>query len=319
MTNRRVSSRSRSLSRPSARHATRGTASSSSWQGGAPIEKAKLQYALARARERSHSPIKGKGKCKDKGKGKGQPKGQRKGWHMNAFKKDTGFKKVNFELVDWILDIDIFKYSLWLVPLAVGQMTNPVYAHKPAQGVPHKQILRDLSHSPDCDGIMAIGPLEIGTLGTKELICANVRLSTGEEGWINVAMRDLSDLPLQSRQWTIYLKVCAVDRATPIMNGASPSTDDNGARVHSETISWSSLDHYQEYLRLKLKEDEVEHAGDEEGGSTLDSECSTDSQGYRIEDFLPEEPEYTQFMKRREAKKKIRSKKTEEEGDGGNR
>ena len=212
MTNRRVSSRSRSLSRPSARHATRGTASSSSWQGGAPIEKAKLQYALARARERSHSPIKGKGKCKDKGKGKGQPKGQRKDWHMNAFKKNSGFKKVNFELVDWIFDIDIFKHSLWLVPLAVRQMTNPVYAHKPAQGNKHKQILRDLSHSPDCDGIMAIGALKIGTLGTKEFICANVILSTGEEGWINVCMRDLSNL--QSRQWTIYLKVCAVERAT---------------------------------------------------------------------------------------------------------
>lgn len=36
--------------------------------------------------------------------------------------------------------------------------------------------------------------------------------------------------------------------------------------------------------------------------------------------ILPEEPEYTQFMKHQEeAKRKIRSKKTEEEGDGGNR
>ena len=61
MTNRRVSSRSRSLSRPSARHATRGTASSSSWQGGAPVGKARLQLAIARARERSRSPIKGTG------------------------------------------------------------------------------------------------------------------------------------------------------------------------------------------------------------------------------------------------------------------
>ena len=225
MENRRVRSRSRSLSRPSARHAvadrmrlaavgihpvaTRGTAPSSSWQGGAP-------GCRLVERERSRSPIKGRGKCKDKGKGKGkgQPKGQRKDWHMNAFKKNSGFKKVNFELVDWIFDIDIFKHSLWLVPLAVRQMTNPVYAHKPAQGNKHKQILRDLSHSPDCDGIMAIGALKIGTLGTKEFICANVILSTGEEGWINVAMRDLSNLPLQSRQWTIYLKVCAVERAT---------------------------------------------------------------------------------------------------------
>ena len=47
--------------------ATRGTASSSSWQGGAPVGKARLQLAIARARERSRSPIKGRGKCKDKG------------------------------------------------------------------------------------------------------------------------------------------------------------------------------------------------------------------------------------------------------------
>ena len=85
------------------------------------------------------------------------------------------------------------------------------------------------------------------------------------------------------------------------------------ACVCVETMTWSSSDHYQEYLRLK---EEEEHAGDEEGGSTLDSECSTDSQGYRIEDFLPG---YTQFLERREAKRKTWSKKTEEEGDGGNR
>ena len=41
--------------------ATRGTASSSSWQGGAPVGKARLQLAIARARERSRSPIKGTG------------------------------------------------------------------------------------------------------------------------------------------------------------------------------------------------------------------------------------------------------------------
>ena len=52
--------------------------------------------------------------------------------------------------------------------------------------------------------------------GCQVLFCYIVlyRLSTGEEGWINVAMRDLSNLPLQPRQWTIYLKVCAVERAT---------------------------------------------------------------------------------------------------------
>ena len=216
---------------------------------------------------------------------------------MNAFKKNSGFKTVNFALFDRFFDLDIFEQTLWLVPLAVRHMTNPVYAHKPAQGVPHKQILRDLSHSPDCDGIKAIGALEIGILGTKEFICANVILSTGEEGWINVCMRDLSNL--QSRQWTIYLKVCAVDRPTPIGHQEAQAISMRASSSTEARAQW--LDHPDEYrcMRLQLKEQ-----GDEEGSSTLDSECSTDSQGYRIEDFLPEDPEYMQFLKRREAKKK---------------
>ena len=218
---------------------------------------------------------------------------------MNDIKKNSGFKRVNFDQLEWFFGIDISERSLWLVPLAVRQMTNPVYVFKPAHGAKHKQIVPDLSHSPDCDGIMAIGPLEIGTVGTKEFICANVRLSTGEEGWINVAMSDLSDLPRQSRQWTIYLKVCAVDRPTPIGHQEAQAISMRASSSTEARAQW--LDHPDEYrcMRLQLKEQ-----GDEEGGSTLDSECSTDSEGRRIEDFLPENPEYMQFLKHREAKKK---------------
>ena len=143
---------------------------------------------------------------------------------MNAIKKNSGFKKVNFDLFECFFGIDIFEQTLWLVPLAVRQMTNPVYAHKPGQGVEYKRILRDLSDSLDCDGIMAIGALEFGTICQREFICAKIRLSTGEEGWINAAMHDNR---CRNEQRTIYLEVCAVDRATPIMTGASASTDDN--------------------------------------------------------------------------------------------
>ena len=284
MNNRRVLSRSRSPARPSARHAV---------AAGMHFERlpsSVLLYGPQLERERSRSPIKGRGKRKDKGKGKGPPKGQGKGWHMNDIKKNSGFKRVNFDQLEWFFGIDISERSLWLVPLAVRQMTNPVYVFKPAHGAPHKQILPDLSHSPDCDGIMAIGPLEIGTVGTKEFICANVRLSTGEEGWINVAMSELSELPRWSREWTIYLKVCAVDRPTPI-RPIPP--------LSMTTCPPMSMpgDHVDEHRRTRYEYEE-------EGSSTLDSECSTDSEGRRIEDFLPEEPEYMQFLKRREAKKK---------------
>jgi hypothetical protein len=77
------------------------------------------------------------------------------------------------------------------------------------------------------------------------------------------------------------------------------------ACVGVETMTWSSLDHYLEYRRLQLKELEEKHAGDEEGGSTLDSACSTDSEGHRIEDFMPDEPGYKKFMERRAAKRNI--------------
>ena len=218
---------------------------------------------------------------------------------MNDIKKNSGFKRVNFDQLEWFFGIDISERTLWLVPLAVRQMTNPVYVFKPAHGAKHKQIVPDLSHSPDCDGIMAIGPLEIGTVGTKEFICANVRLSTGEEGWINVAMSELSELPRWSREWTIYLKVCAVDRPTPIGHQEAQAISMRASSSTEARAQW--LDHPDEYrcMRLQLKEQ-----GDEEGGSTLDSECSTDSEGRRIEDFLPENPEYMQFLKHREAKKK---------------
>ena len=299
MDNREVRSRSRSRARPLAPHAV---------AAGMRFEQLPSSVLLMPMdgpqgqmdRERSRSPIKGRGKRKDKGKGKGQPKGQGKGWHMNAIEKNSGFKKVNFDLFECFFGIDIFQQTLWLVPLAVRQMTNPVYVSKPAHGAPHKQILPDLSHSPDCDGIMAIGPLEIGTVGTKEFICANVRLSTGEEGWINVAMSELSELPRWSRQWTIYLKVCAVDRSTPIPYQEAQAIS---MRASSPTVARAQwLDHPDEYRCVRLLNKEQGYC--EEGSSTLDSECSTDSEGRRIEDFLPEDPEYMQFLKRREAKKK---------------
>ena len=193
-------------------------------------------------------PMKGRGKCKDKGRGKGQ----RKGCDMNAFKKNSGFQKLNLELFEWIFNINEHEHSLLLVPLARDLMTNPVYSHKPGQpGVVCKTLLRDLSHSPDCDGVMAIGALEFGTIRNKDFICAKIMLSTGEEGWINVAMHD--NKGCTNEQWTIYLKVCAVDRATPIMTGASPSTDDT-ARLSRDELKRKieRLEHELKQTRANL-------------------------------------------------------------------
>ena len=148
---------------------------------------------------------KGKGKGKDKGKGKGKGKGRC--WRMNAFKKNGGFKNLKSELFDWIFDIDVDSQSLWLVPLAIPPAHNPVYVHKPGQGE-FNQILYDLSGSLDGDGIMAIGALELGTIRHRDFICAKVKLSTGEEGWINIAMRSNN---WQNDKWFIYMKVVLVE------------------------------------------------------------------------------------------------------------
>ena len=199
-------------------------APSSSRQGGAPANPWHLLERLPRYgpqfqldRERSRSPIKGKGKCKDKGKGKGQPKGPRKGWPMNAFTKNSGFLTLDKQQFDWIFDIDVHEHSLWLVPLATrhNRCHNPVYAHAPAQGAVPKEIVHDLSHSPDFEGIMAIGSLQVGTMSNREFIYAKVILSTGEEGYINVAMRDFSNL---TGKWTLYLLVQAVTKLTKKMS-----------------------------------------------------------------------------------------------------
>ena len=156
-----------------------------------------------------------------KGKGKGKGKGQRKGFtrnddgyrrstqkRMKDWRKNSGFKR--FGTSDWIseidgFDIDVDQHSLWLVPLAANRSTNPVYANKPGQGE-SAQILRNLSDSHDHDGIMAIGSLECGTIQSRrrDFICAKVKLSTGEEGWINVAMHHHT---WALGEWLMYLKV----------------------------------------------------------------------------------------------------------------
>ena len=199
-------------------------APSSSRQGGAPANPWHLLEGLPRngpqfqlERERSRSPIKGRGKCKDKGKGKGQPKGPRKGWPMNAFTKNSGFLTLDKQQFDWIFDIDVHEHTLWLVPLASlhNRCHNPIYAHAPAQGAIPKEIVHDLSHSPDFEGIKAIGSLQVGTMINREFIYAKVILSTGEEGYINVAMRNFSNL---TGKWTLYLLVQAVTKLTKKMS-----------------------------------------------------------------------------------------------------
>ena len=157
------------------------------------------------------------------GKGKGKGKGQHKGLtrndlsdrrstqtRMKDWRKNSGFKR--FSTNDWIFeidgfDIDVNQHSLWLVPLATGRSTNPVYAQKPGQGE-YDQILRNLSDSHDHDGIMAIGSLEYGTIQSRDFICAKLKLSTGEEGWINVAMHHHTWAP---GEWRMYLKVVRIN------------------------------------------------------------------------------------------------------------
>ena len=128
---------------------------------------------------------------------------------MEALTKNCGFVKVNRALIREFESIDLDKQSLKLVPLAVPPSTNPVYRNKPGEGV-FDQILYDLSLSPDGEGIMAIGALDSGTVGNRDFICAKVRLSTGEEGWINIAMH--SHKWTNADTWKMYLKVTKVDK-----------------------------------------------------------------------------------------------------------
>ena len=58
---------------------------------------------------------------------------------------------------------------------------------------------------------MAIGSLQVGTMINREFIYAKVILSTGEEGYINVATRDFSHL---TGKWTLFLLVQALPNLT---------------------------------------------------------------------------------------------------------
>lgn len=135
---------------------------------------------------------------------------QRHRRQMAAFKKNSGFKSVNYNIFDWIRECDNARdVRLFLVPLAREgtSQTNPVYAHKPGQGE-RKTILENLSDSSDRNGIMAIDRLEYATLNRKEFLCTRVKLKTGEEGWINVAAHDQS--PHAREEWKLYCKVMRI-------------------------------------------------------------------------------------------------------------
>ena len=228
MDNRRASSRSRScsLSRPLPLQRRAAAGIQPAHQGMAPSSRRQLYTPPSPSRHPNpldllaRAPIKGRGKCKDKGKGKGQMKTKTKnsGWPMNAFTKNSGFLKLAKQHFDWIFDIDMHEHDLWLVPLASlhTRCHNPVYAHAPAEGAVPKEIVHDLSNSPDFEGIMAIGSLKVGTISNRDFIYAKVILSTGEEGYINVAMRDFSNL--YTDKWTLYFLVHALTKLTKKMS-----------------------------------------------------------------------------------------------------
>ena len=152
----------------------------------------------------------GKGKVIGKWKRKAFSSRRPKEAKMNAWGKNSGFKKLDSESFDWIFDFDENQHSLWLVPLARLPATNPVYAHKPGGQSECHRILRDLSDSPQKKGIMAIGALEYGSIShlQRDFICAKVQLAIGQEGWINVAMRENR---WANGEWMMYLKVVLIN------------------------------------------------------------------------------------------------------------
>ena len=119
-------------------------------------------------------------------------------------------------LVDYI---DHDRQELLCIPLArpPGQH-NPVYGFKAGAG-PFVELICDVGmmNVPDCEGLVAIAPLEKARINANQFWCAKVRLSDGQEGWINVAKRcrDRENQPW--RTWRMYFKLvwiskCLCDR-----------------------------------------------------------------------------------------------------------
>ena len=157
---------------------------------------------------------KGKGKGKGKGQGKGRPRNafsdrRRTQTNMRTWAKNSGFR--SFWTSNWISEINGFDIdehrSLWLVPLSRPPSTNPVYAHPPGQGE-YEKIVRDLSESPNHEGIYAKGSLSYGTIGQRDFVFANVELASGEEGYINVAMHHRT---WPHGRWRMYMKVVLIN------------------------------------------------------------------------------------------------------------
>ena len=162
--------------------ATRGTASSSSWQGGAPVGKARLQLAIARARERSRSPIKGTGSL------------------ANALASQR-MERGDNRIPDTLLHGTYVKHleNIWRYGLVAGGVSGPhdIWRYSSVHTVRHTNGIKD--HAGVRHGADAIIFIDGATLRNDQ--DAKIRLS-------------LDDVFLVERKIPKEYLICAVHRAT---------------------------------------------------------------------------------------------------------
>ena len=222
--------------------ATRGTASSSSWQGGAPVGKARLQLAIARARERSRSPIKGRGKCKDKGNSSAATDHD-----MELDLLLQPMERGDNRIPDTLLHGTYVKHleNIWRYGLVAGGVNGPhtIWSHSSVHTVRHTNGIKDragVRHG--ADAIIFID----GTALRNDQD-AKIRLS-------------LDDVFLVERKIPKEYLICAVHRATceilpmpRIREGRDISTDEI-KRLMGEVSALSTADLK---IKIALLEDEL--------------------------------------------------------------
>ena len=127
-----------------------------------------------------------------------------------------GFKQVSEVEIETLVDnIDHDRQELLCIPLARPPAHNPIYGFKADINVPFDQLIWDVGmmNPPDCWGLVAIEPLERGDIGPRQFWCAKVRFSDGQEGWINVAFRNMHNTRmLRLHRWLLYFKLVVISR-----------------------------------------------------------------------------------------------------------
>ena len=143
---------------------------------------------------------------------------------MHRLTPQGGFTELAYDELAKFAAVDHDTQMVVCIPLAaahrqghnpVHHTCNPLYQYLPWLATPGEgQLIYDVGthSSADAAGLVARGPLRTGLAADKQrrFICADVVLSDGQRGWLNVAMRE--ERWSDKTRWRVYCKLVVLEK-----------------------------------------------------------------------------------------------------------